>query len=72
MSDSIAKPGRNGSRQAGKAVSHRHALERMAAKGIDVSTFIDVSVARSACSSIAEKHWPGAHPISKGYGFPKP
>lgn len=61
MSDSIAKLGRNGSRQAGKALSHRHALERMAAKGVDVSTFIDAGAARGAWSMIAEHYWPGAH-----------
>ncbi|MEM9617117.1 MAG: FkbM family methyltransferase [Pseudomonadota bacterium] len=61
MNDSIAKLSRNGSRQAGRALSHRHALERMAAKGVDVSTFIDAGAARGAWSSMTEKYWPGAH-----------
>ncbi len=46
MSDSIAKLSRNGSRLAGKALSHRHAMKRMAAKGVDVSTIIDAGDAR--------------------------
>ena len=61
MSDSIAKLGRNGSRQAGKALSHRHALERMAAKGVEISTFIDAGAARGAWSLATEKYWPNAH-----------
>ena len=61
MLDTINNLGRNGSRQAGKALSHRQALERIAAKGIDVTTFIDAGAARGAWSRMAEKHWTNAH-----------
>ncbi len=61
MTNSTGKLGRQGSRQAGKALSHRHALERIAAKGIDVATVIDAGAARGAWSNIAEKYWTKAH-----------
>ena len=61
MTDSTSKLARNGSRQAGKALSHRHALERIAAKGIEVATFVDAGAARGAWSRMTEKYWSDAH-----------
>jgi len=60
MNNKLMKLARNGSRSAAKAISHQHALERIAAKSIDISTFIDVGAARGAWSLNAEKYWPDA------------
>ncbi len=61
MTNNPSKLARNGTQQASKALSHRHALERLAAKGIDVKTFIDAGAARGAWSHIAEKYWTNSH-----------
>ena len=61
MTSTTAKLARSASRRAGKALAHRHALERIAAKGVDVTTFVDTGAARGAWSRIAEKFWTDAH-----------
>ena len=61
MTNIAPKLARTGTRQAGKALSHRQALARIAAKGIEVATFVDVGAARGAWSHMAEKYWPSAH-----------
>jgi FkbM family methyltransferase len=45
-----------------KAVlSHKNALRRIAARGVDISTIIDLGAAKGAWSSMAKTVWPGAH-----------
>lgn len=51
---------RKASQKAAKALSHADALQRIAAKEINVVTFIDAGAARGAWSLMAEKYWPRA------------
>jgi len=44
-----------------KVLSHAHALARLAAKGVDVATVIDVGAAKGDWSLLARKFWPDAH-----------
>ena len=43
-----------------KALSHRDALARVAAKVSEINTVLDIGAARGAWSIQAEKHWPTA------------
>ena len=61
MTNTPPKLARKGTHHAGKALSHRRALERISSKGIHVTTFIDAGAARGAWSRMAEKYWANAH-----------
>lgn len=60
MRNNAGSLSRKASQKAAKALSHADALNRIAAKEIDVATFIDAGAARGAWSLMAEKCWPGA------------
>ena len=57
----IAKLAQRSSRQAENALSHKKALQRLAAKMVAIETFVDVGAARGAWSAEAAKFWPEAH-----------
>lgn len=61
MTRELEKLARRDSRKAGKALSHKDALNRIAAKSVEISTFLDVGAARGAWSLLAERCWPRAH-----------
>lgn len=60
MKERLATLARKGSRNAAKALSHKSALERTAAKNMEIATVIDVGAARGAWSLLAERFWPSA------------
>ena len=61
MTSTLKKIARRASRSAAQALSHKQALERIAAKGVEISTFIDVGAAQGAWSQLAESYWPDAN-----------
>ena len=60
MAQTPEKLAQKGSREAGAALSHAKALARVAAKGIEPKSVIDIGAARGAWSISAAKHWPEA------------
>lgn len=44
-----------------KTLGHRHALQRIAARGLEINTVIDVGAAKGDWSRLARKHWPASH-----------
>jgi len=59
--ENIEKLARADTLRSKKALSHKAALTRIAGKGVEIATIIDVGAAKGDWSLLARAFWPGVH-----------